>query len=160
LLICSKAYEWCGDSSYDESGYDELQKNASGYNIPIFFSETGCNVTPRLFSDQAAIFGKDMVDTWSGALIFEWKQVENNYGVISYPDGGISGQPTPLQPDFENLSSQWATLKPTGTSAAAYTPTAKAPACPTYDSQTWKVHGDVPLPTLKGESIPPASAQY
>jgi len=40
------AYEWCGDSSYDQSGYSQLQANASDYNIPIFFSETGCN-TPE-----------------------------------------------------------------------------------------------------------------
>jgi len=41
------AYEWCGSSStYMTSGYSQLQANASSYNIPIFFSETGCN-TPE-----------------------------------------------------------------------------------------------------------------
>jgi len=59
------AYEWCGQSTYDTSGYSMLQQNASSYNIPIFFSETGCNTPePRLFADQAAIFGNSMSGTW------------------------------------------------------------------------------------------------
>lgn len=33
------AYEWCGSTSYEVSGYQFLQKNASEYSIPIFFSE-------------------------------------------------------------------------------------------------------------------------
>lgn len=78
-------YEWCGDSSYDESGYAMLQKNASSYNIPIFVSETGCRKPrPRLFGDQAAILGEKMRDTWSGTMVYEWIEETNNYGLISY----------------------------------------------------------------------------
>ena len=56
------AYEWCGSSSsYEISGYSQLNANVTDYNIPIFFSETGCNTNPpRDFADQAAIFGSDM----------------------------------------------------------------------------------------------------
>jgi hypothetical protein len=62
-------YEWCGDSSYQQSGYAQLTENIAGYNIPIFFSETGCNtVPPRTFADQAAIFGPDMAPYWSGSV--------------------------------------------------------------------------------------------
>lgn len=102
------AYEWCGQSTYQTSGYQFLQQNASSYNIPIYFSETGCNTpAPRTFDDQSAIFGSDMDGTWSGAIIYEWIQEvssstyspfrsllshciiltlpqENNYGLISY----------------------------------------------------------------------------
>ena len=47
----------CGDATYETSGYVFLQKDAAEYNIPIFFSETGCNVgSARTFADQAAIF--------------------------------------------------------------------------------------------------------
>lgn len=63
------AYEWCGESTYEQSGYSQLQMNASDYNIPIFFSETGCNtVKPRTFGDQAAIFGEEMVDTCKSGI--------------------------------------------------------------------------------------------
>ncbi|KAF2139297.1 glycoside hydrolase family 72 protein [Aplosporella prunicola CBS 121167] len=156
------AYEWCGDSTYTLSGYSELQKNASSYNIPIFFSETGCNtVRPRTFGDQVAIFGDDMADTWSGSIIYEWIEEANNYGIVSYgkkvdataadapPDGyPRSGTPTPVNPDFSNLKSQWATLTPTGVKKSAYTPSLTAPACPSFTSNVWEVNGAVALPTL------------
>lgn len=155
------AYEWCGQSTYSVSGYNMLQQNASDYNIPIFFSETGCNTpAPRTFDDQSAIFGSEMDGTWSGAIIYEWLEEANNYGLISYGPsaaatatdavGGFtrSGTPTPISPDFSNLSTQWATLTPSGISMSAYTPTATAPSCPAFTSEVWQVNGNVALPTL------------
>lgn len=129
------AYEWCGQSGYTKSGYHMLQKNATNYPIPIFFSETGCNTpAPRTFEDQAAIFGKFMSGTWSGAMVYEWIEETNNYGLISYgpsvagaeaasntlvEDGFTrQGTPTPVSPDFANLKAQWATLHPTGVALA------------------------------------------
>lgn len=78
------AYSWCGDSSYMTSGYNMLEQNATDLNIPIFLSETGCNVArPRTFQDQTAIYG-EMADVWSGSIIYEWIEEANNYGLISY----------------------------------------------------------------------------
>ncbi|EME46144.1 glycoside hydrolase family 72 protein [Dothistroma septosporum NZE10] len=157
------AYEWCGESTYTTSGYSQLQQNASEYNIPIFFSETGCNTPkPRTFEDQSAILGPEMSGTWSGAIIYEWLEETNDYGLISYGPsvaatatgadvvGGftVRGTPTPISPDFDNLSKQWATLSPSGTPASAYSPSLTAPACPAYTSGLWNVNRDVALPTL------------
>lgn len=157
------AYEWCGDSSYSISGYNMLVKNATDYNIPIFLSETGCNTpAPRTFEDQAAIFGDEMSAVWSGAIIYEWIEESNNYGLVSYgpyvdpakntdapPDGYTrSGTPTPVSPDFANLSKQWKTLSPSGVKASQYTPSLTAPACPSYTANVWEVNGDVGLPSL------------
>lgn len=138
-----------------------LQKNATAYNIPIFFSETGCQVVkPRTFDDQAAIFGSDMSGTWSGAIIYEWIQETNDYGLISYgsptapdptaaPDGFIrSGTPLPISPDFDNLSSQWAKVTPVSISADAYSPSNSPPVCPPRTSGMWDVEAAAPLPTL------------
>jgi hypothetical protein len=160
------AYEWCGASSYEISGYSQLTANATDYPIPIFFSETGCNVPePRTFEDQSAIFGPEMNGIWSGAIVYEWIQEANNYGLVSYgpsvdptasdaPADGFtrSGTPTPISPDFSNLSNQWKTLNPTGTSEKAYAPSLTAPPCPTYTSDVWEVNGDVIVPTL-GQSF-------
>ncbi|KAJ5956670.1 hypothetical protein N7501_010949 [Penicillium viridicatum] len=161
------AYEWCGASSYEQSGYNILQKNATDYPIPIFFSETGCNTpSPRTFEDQAAIFGEHMSDTWSGSIIYEWIEETNDYGLISYgpsvdaatatassiEDGFTrKGTPTPVSPDFNNLKSQWATLHPTGVALSAYRKSASsltAIECPASTSGGWAVDPSSPLPTL------------
>ena len=118
--------------------------------------------SPRTFDDQSAIFGDQMSGTWSGAIIYEWIEEANNYGLISYGPsaaptataagvvGGFtrSGTPTPISPDFSNLSNQWATLTPSAVSMNAYSPSNSPPACPAFTSGLWMVQGDVSLPTL------------
>ncbi|MCJ1335154.1 hypothetical protein MMC09_000420 [Bachmanniomyces sp. S44760] len=158
------AYEWCGGSSYPVSGYSELQANASNYPIPIFFSETGCNtVPPRTFQDQAAIFGSQMDGTWSGAIIYEWIEESNNYGLVNYgpkvdatASGAVdgysrTGTPTPVSPDYSNLKGQWATLTPTGVKLSAYSASATSltpPPCPSSTPGGWLVAGNPAVPTL------------
>jgi 1,3-beta-glucanosyltransferase GAS1 len=167
------AYEWCGDVNFQTSGYSNLNDQAAGYPIPIFFSETGCNTNrPRTFTDQAAILGPEMNAQWSGAIIYEWIEEANNYGLISYGpslaatatgdgiEGGYSrnGTPTPISPDFSNLQAQWATLTPTGTPSSAYTPSLTAPACPSSTAGGWLVDGNVALPTLGEVLVASATA--
>jgi len=163
------AYEWCGDNSYFGSGYTALTENVTEYPIPIFFSETGCNtIRPRTFSDQAAIFGPQMSPYWSGAIIYEWIQENNDYGIIQYgphvdpgspgapPDGWPrSGTPQPLQPEFGNLQKQWASASPSGVSAAAYAPPATATPCPAATPGVWNVDAGAPLPP-----VPPGGVNY
>jgi hypothetical protein len=143
------SYEWCGDATYQSSGYSNLQAMAEGYSIPIFFSETGCNVGgERTFNDQAAIFGPEMVDTWSGSIIYEWVQETNDYGLVAYPNGQVySGAPTSIQPDYNNLESHWKTINLSGVAEANYSPSNSPPICP-LATMGWGVNGDVPLPTL------------
>lgn len=79
-----------------------------------------------------------------------------------------SGTPTPVAPDYTNLKQHWATLSPTGVKSSDYTPSKKAPACPSATISGWAVNGDVPLPTLgqvlnratatKASTAPTASA--
>jgi hypothetical protein len=169
------SYEWCGASAtYQTSGYSQLQAFADTYPIPIFFSEDGCNtVPPRDFNDQSAIFGSNMVNTWSGAIIYEWIQETNDYGLISYgPQQGTlnegtsvimgfvrQGTPTPVAPDFNNLQGQWATLTPTGVARSAYTPSNTAPSCPAYTAgaSAWNVDPGAALPTIGAAGVSPGS---
>lgn len=158
------AYEWCQASdNLQTSGYATLNSYATGFNVPIFFSETGCNTArPRLFEDQSAILGSSMNDLWSGAIVYEWIEEANDYGLISYGPtvaatavatnivGGYSraGTPLPVSPDFQNLQSQWATNSPSGVALSTYSPTLTPPACPTSTAGGWLVDGDVKLPSV------------
>lgn len=67
-------YSWCGDSSFTASGYDQLYEYADGFDIPIFLSENGCNIpSPREFSDQPVLLGREMNDRFSGnSTLFLW----------------------------------------------------------------------------------------
>lgn len=156
------SYEWCGDATYQSSGYVNLQAMSEGYSIPIFFSETGCNVGgARTFDDQAAIFGPDMVGTWSGSIIYEWVQETNDYGLVSYGSNGeIYGdnKPTPIQPDYSNLAGQWKTITPSGVAESAYTPSLSPPACPSSTAGAWAVNGNPPIPTLGSKIVDQAAA--
>jgi len=157
------AYEWCGNVNFNSSGYNTLNDQAAGYSIPIFFSETGCNKpAPRDFADQSAILGPLMTDRWSGAIIYEWIEEANQYGLISYGPplaatatgsnvvGGFtrSGTPSPVQPDFSNLQGQWKTLSPTGTPSSAYSPNITPPPCPASTADGWLVDPSETLPTI------------
>ncbi|KAH6656858.1 Glucanosyltransferase-domain-containing protein [Truncatella angustata] len=158
------SYEWCDPATYQTSGYANLQADAGNFPVPIFFSETGCNVPgPRVFDDQAAIFGSNMVSDWSGAIVYEWIQEANNYGLISYGpsvaatvtgtdiDGGYTrkGTPTPVSPDFSNLKSQWASITPTGVAKSAYDASSVSTrSCPASTSGGWLIDGNVALPSL------------
>lgn len=157
------AYSWCGDSSFKQSGYVDLIKNVTdvNYNIPIFFSETGCiKPRPRDWADQEAIFGDEMIDNWSGSIVYEWIMEANEYGIVSYgpevdpaspgapPDGfPRSGKPTPLD-EFTALGNKWKTLNPTGVKAADYKPTLTPPPCPAFTDNVWVVDAESSLPTL------------
>ncbi|KKA28986.1 hypothetical protein TD95_004626 [Thielaviopsis punctulata] len=158
------AYEWCTPNTYTGSGYDKLQAMAEKFPVPIFFSETGCNVgESREWQDMDAIFTEPMVNDWSGAIAYEWIEEQNNYGIISYgppTDQAIAtgdiydgftrkGTPTPVQPDFDNLKSRWATNTPVGTPRSKYdSSSVSTRACPSSTPGGWQVDGNVPLPTL------------
>lgn len=164
------SYEWCGDVDYQTSGYANLEVGAANFPVPIFFSETGCNtVRPRTFEDQAAIFGEEMINDWSGSIIYEWIEETNDYGLISYGPpvdptatgsnivAGFTrqGTPTPVSPDFSNLKSQWATLNPTGIKSSDMdTKSLSTRSCPpsSTGSAGWLLNGDVQLPTV-GETL-------
>jgi len=152
------SFEWCGASTFVDSGYSDLEANSTGYDIPIFFSETGCTVgsgIPRPFTDQAAIFGPDMNTQWSGAIIYEWTNESSGFGLVTYGSFAVTtGTPTILPGDYTNLQSEWATLTPTGTPSSLYTITDITSACPSFASSTWLLSGDVPLPTLFKAVLP------
>lgn len=67
------------------------------------------------------------------------------------------GQPTPIQPDFDNLKQQWATLNPIGVNSQSYAATVKttAPACPTSGSgaSAWTVDPSAQLPSLGAAAL-------
>lgn len=121
------SYSWCGDATYTSSGYNVLTEDFTNITVPVFFSETGCNnVKPRVFSEIQAIYGPDMSQALSGALVYEYSQEANDYGLVSINDNGTVS----LLIDFENLRSQYNKLDFSSITASNSSQTAiTAPVC-------------------------------
>jgi 1,3-beta-glucanosyltransferase GAS3 len=66
-LFALNSYSWCGDSSFTTSGYDTLVAGFTGTNVPVFYSEFGCNKpAPRVFTEIGTIYSDQMMGVFSG----------------------------------------------------------------------------------------------
>ncbi|KAJ5783257.1 hypothetical protein N7457_005031 [Penicillium paradoxum] len=101
------SYSWCGDSSYKSSGFDVLTEDFTNATIPVFFSEYGCNeVRPRIFTEVQALYGVEMTQAFSGGLVYEWTQEDNDYGLVKVNN---SDTVTTLV-DYDNFQKQLSKL--------------------------------------------------
>lgn len=133
-------YEWCGDSSFKQSGYQDRTKEFANLTVPVFFSEYGCNtIQPRKFTEVQSIFSDEMTDVWSGGIVYMYFEEENNYGLVSLDDNKVS-----TLDDFNYLKSEMASIKPTFATASAASASAHQLSCPATDSY-WKAATALPL---------------
>jgi 1,3-beta-glucanosyltransferase GAS3 len=121
------SYSWCGDATFQSSGYDVLVSDFSNTTVPIFFSEYGCNlVTPRTFTEVPVLYSESMTTVFSGGLIYEYSEEPNNYGLVNLNDNGTVS----ILQDYDNLREQYngldiATIEKANATATSLT----APAC-------------------------------
>ncbi|GMM44314.1 1,3-beta-glucanosyltransferase [Pichia kluyveri] len=132
-------YEWCGQSTFKKSGYEDRTAEFANLTVPVFFSEYGCNeVQPRQFTEVEAIFSDEMTDVWSGGIVYMYFEEENNYGLVSLKDDKVS-----TLSDFNNLKSEMALIHPTSATASAASASAHELKCPATNSD-WKAATGLP----------------
>ncbi|PUU72298.1 Glucanosyltransferase-domain-containing protein [Tuber borchii] len=140
-------YSWCGPSSFVQSGWDKKVENYTGYSIPLFLSEFGCNlVRPRIFNEIKALYSTQMTGVFSGGLVYEFTQEPNNYGLVQ-----IDGDNLTTLPDFDNLKKQYSsTNNPPGD--GGYQNNLPASNCP-EKSSLWEATNTLP-------DLPSAASVY
>ncbi|RDL42426.1 uncharacterized protein BP5553_02405 [Venustampulla echinocandica] len=137
-------YEWCGDSDFQTSGYADRVKEFTGYRVPSFFAEYGCNTNggaaKRKFTEVAALYGDQMTPVFSGGIVYEWFQEENDYGLASV----VNPSSVSTLADYAAFSTQIGSVAPKATNMASYNPTNTATsACPTVGTN-WNAASSLP----------------
>lgn len=106
-LFALNSYSWCGDATYQSSGYNVLQGYFQNTSVPVFFSEYGCNqVTPRVFTEVETLYGPLMTEDISGGLVYEYTEGTNNYGLVTVNDDGSAD----LLADYDTLQTRYNAL--------------------------------------------------
>lgn len=132
-------YEWCGDSSFKSSGYEDRTKEYKNLTIPVFFSEYGCNAKrPRKFTEVGTIFSDDMTDVWSGGIVYMYFEEANKYGLVS-----TSGDNVKTLDDFKYYSSEINKISPSYAKKSSVKLASNTLSCPASAS-TWKAASKLP----------------
>jgi 1,3-beta-glucanosyltransferase GAS3 len=135
-MFALNSYSWCGDSSFTTSGYDQLVALFKTSSVPVFYSEFGCNTpSPRVFTEIGTIYGSEMMDVFSGGVVYEFAQEANNYGLADIAsDGSVQ-----LMSDYNSLKDQYA--KVDWTTVQSVKATSNGTAAPTCKESLIKEDG-------------------
>ncbi len=127
-LFALNSYSWCGESTFKEASYDQLVSIFEKSSVPIFFSEFGCNTpSPRVFTEIQTIYSDQMMGAFSGGVVYEYTQEDNNYGLANI---NTDDESLELMSDFRSLQDQYAKVDFTSVqSMAAAASSNPAPKC-------------------------------
>lgn len=162
-------YEWCGQSTFQASGYQERTQAFANYSVPAFFSEYGCNnpggANGRVFQDTPVLYSDLMNKVWSGGIVYEYFEEQNDFGksekgVVARRHSRtnttaglvtLSGSQVTKMEDFQTLADAMASVNAnasdtTTVNMASYTSPNVPRACPAVAANTW-LASDILPPT-------------
>jgi 1,3-beta-glucanosyltransferase GAS5 len=129
-------YSWCDPSSFTTSGWDQKVKNFTGYGLPLFLSEYGCNTNKRQFQEVGSLYSTQMTPVYSGGLVYEYSEEGSDYGLVT-----IDGSDVTEKDDYTELKNALKqTPNPQGD--GNYNSTGGASGCPASDASNWDVSND------------------
>ncbi|KAK4238551.1 glycoside hydrolase [Achaetomium macrosporum] len=134
-------YSWCS-SDFVTSGWDKKVQNFTGYGLPIFLSEYGCNHNKRNFGELESLMHSNMTGVYSGGLMYEYSMEANKFGIVEIEGGQENGgvDQTGERKELDEFAAFQSALKkwPAPTGDGGYTSTTRAAECPTQDAN-WSV---------------------
>ncbi|KAF2129248.1 glycoside hydrolase family 72 protein [Dothidotthia symphoricarpi CBS 119687] len=137
------SYSWCGEATFQTSGYDGLVSMFNETAIPIFFSEYGCNeVKPRVFTEVEALYS-DQMKVLSGGLVYEYSFESADYGLVTINSNGSVS----LLQDYDNLQERFNNIDlsaQTATNSASVSITAPQCAASLITAQQFSTNFTIP----------------
>ncbi|KAH8915231.1 carbohydrate-binding module family 43 protein, partial [Atractiella rhizophila] len=136
-------YRWCGDKTYNNSGYDSITEGLLNKSFP----EIGCATDPpRLWTETQAVTSNPMAEIFSGFVAFEYFADDVDEGqdfcthALTNPDGAIT-----TTDDFDRLATQIATGTVANPPSVAESSATNLPlqACPTKN-ENWIASNEIP----------------
>ncbi|KAG5981706.1 hypothetical protein E4U55_002631 [Claviceps digitariae] len=134
-------YSWCGQSSMQQSGYDEQVQFFSNYSVPVFFAEYGCNnngAANRIFQETGALYSDDMTGVISGGIVYMYYEEANDYGLVK-----VTGDKATKLKDFDALKKQVLKADPKTINSDDYKPSGQLSTCPPL-TDNWRANSALP----------------
>ncbi|KKP00707.1 glycolipid anchored surface protein [Trichoderma harzianum] len=135
-------YEWCGEKTFETSGYNRILEFFQDYSVPVFFAEYGCNLpngaADRIFQETGALYARNMTAVLSGGIVYEYFEETNDYGLVQ-----INGNTATKLKDFGALQQQIQAVNIQGVEMSSYNPSNQPASCPTVNS-TWESSDKLP----------------
>ncbi|GAB1319252.1 1,3-beta-glucanosyltransferase [Madurella fahalii] len=149
-------YSWCS-SDFLTAGWDIKVRNFTGYGIPIFLSEYGCNHNTRNFGEIESLMHSNMTSVYSGGLMYEYSMEPNRFGIVEIEGGQENGfrDQTGERRELDEFDAFASALErwPAPTGDGGYTSTTNAASCPTADEH-WMID------TTSLPAIPEGALRY
>ncbi|TFY83134.1 hypothetical protein EWM64_g879 [Hericium alpestre] len=121
-------YEWCGDSTFQQS-YAAKTQLFQNFNVVAYFSEYGCPTpSPRGWTEVGALFSTDMSPVWSGGMAFSYFPATSDQG--SFGMVTINGNQVQTSQDFDNLKAQYGQASGPNSPSQSSAGSSTYPACP------------------------------
>ncbi|KIM61937.1 carbohydrate-binding module family 43 protein [Scleroderma citrinum Foug A] len=142
-------YEWCGNSTFEDS-YAGIESDFASYNVAAYFSEFGCITagTPRPWTEVGAILSSQMSPVWSGGIAFSYFPASSAAGQFGMVTISSDGKTVTTSQDFDNLKTQYAAASPPNSPSQSAAGSTTYPSCPAQSSNLLASTQLPPTPNL------------
>jgi hypothetical protein len=110
-------------------------------------SEFGCNINrPRKFIEMGDLYSSKMTPVYSGGIVYEYVQAENNYGVVN-----VKGNTVEELPEFATLRDAFKN-NPAPSNDGGYKPNGAPSECPPPNTKSWQVKNNT-VPAMPDKAV-------
>lgn len=143
-------YEWCGNSTFVASGWQEIVNDFSSVPVATYMSEYGCIFSPpRLWQEVGSLYSQPTTDVFSGGIAFSYFPTSDGYGMVTFT--GTDGQTVTTSDDFTRLADQLGNVTSTPNTPAQSSVTVTQGTCPASENSTFQASST--LPDTPDESV-------